>query len=201
LLDLGNVELRIRPSKPFGEWVKTLRLFGYSVVGLDLSEDEALEFQGEAGHELNCFLRNPSVRLPSVDTCALADAAKRRRPPSLLVVGLADSVDAVDAFLGAHPNRVEALELSIAEVRSVYEEDPRRAFEWTSSLARAAGARGTPIVGSSSASVPGGLITPLTKRAFANMLKTNHRSVGIRERRFLRRLEQIALTRPVVSES
>ena len=201
MLDLESVELCIRPSKPFGDWTKALKLFGYYVVGLDLSEDEALEFQVEVGHEFKCFLRSPGVRLPSVDACALADAAKRRRPPSVLVIGMADSVDAVDSFLAAHPNRVEALEMSISGVREEYVRDPRRAFEWTSGLARATGARGIPIVGSSSASTPGGLITPLTKKAFADTLRTNHRSVGIRERRFLRRLEQIALTRPVVSRS
>ncbi len=201
MLDLNSVELCIRPSKPFGDWVKALKLFGYSVVGLDLKEDEALGFQVESGYDLKCFLRTPGGRLPSVDSCHLAEASKRRKPPSLLVVGLADGVDGIDAFLGAHPNRVEALELSIGEVRVAYEEDPRRAFEWTSSLSRAAGARGIPILGSSSALLPGGLVTPLTKKAFAAMLKTNHRSVGIRERKFLKRLEQIALTRLMVSES
>jgi len=201
MLDLTSVELCIRPSKPFGDWVNVLKLFGYSVVGLDLKEDEAIEFQAEAGYDLKCFLRTPGGRLPSVDSCTLTEAARRRKPPSLLVVGLADSIDGVNVFLGAHPNRVEALEVSIGEVRAAYEEDPRGAFEWTSSLSRAAGAKGIPIMGSSSAFVPGGLLTPLTKKAFATMLKTNHRSVGIRERRFLKRLEQIALTRQMVSES
>jgi hypothetical protein len=201
MLDLTSVELCIKPSKPFGDWVSPLKMFGYSVVGLDLKEDEAIEFQAEAGYDLKCFLRTPGGRLPSVDSCILAEAAKRRKPPSLLVVGLADSIGGIDAFLGAHPNRVESLELSIGEVRAAYHEDPRRAFEWTSSLSRAAGSAGIPIIGSSSASVPAGLVTPLTKKAFAEMLKTNHRSVGIRERTFLRRLEQIALTRLVVSES
>lgn len=201
MLDLNSVELCIRPSKPFGGWVEVLKLFGYSVVGLDLKEDEALGFQAEAGYDLKCFLRSPGARLPSVDSCALAEASKRRRPPSLLVVGLADSVDGIDSFLSAHPNRIEALELSIGEVRTAYEGDPRRAFEWTSSLSRAAGARGIPILAASYARVPEGLVTPLTKKAFAAMLKTNHRALGIRQRKFLKRLEQIALTRPLVSES
>jgi hypothetical protein len=199
MLDLNSVELCIRPSKPFGDWVKALKLCGYSVVGLDLGEEAALEFQAEAGYDIKCFLRTPGSRLPSVDSCAQTETAKRRKPPSLLVVGLNDSIDGIDSYLGAHPNRVEALELSIGEVRAAYEGDPRRVFEWTSSLSRAAGARGIPILGSSSALVPEGLVTPLTKKAFAAMLKTSHRSVGIRERKFLRRLEQIALTRQMVS--
>ncbi|MGA1974337.1 MAG: hypothetical protein ABSG92_01755 [Conexivisphaerales archaeon] len=199
MLDLNCVELCIKPSKPYGEWVKALKLMGYAAVGLDLAEAEASEFQAEAGHEILCFLRTASGAsdggLPWVDSCPMAEASKRRKPPSLLALGIADRIDDLEAFLAARPNRVEALELNMGEVRASYEKDARGTFEWTSRLARAAGARRMPILLSSHASTPEGLVTPLSKKAFAVTVKTGGRSGGARERRFLKRLEQTVRTR------
>ena len=195
MLELSDLELRIRPSRPYGGWVRPLRLMGYTAVGLDLSEDEAPRFQIEVGEGVRCFLRAPAAEFPWVDACSHADAAKRRKPPSLLVVGLADRVDEVDSYLAAHPNRVEALELSLAEVRKKYESDPSGTFRWTSSLARAAAVRGIPVLVSSSAASPAELSTCLTKVAFEGILRTGRRSTRTRERRFLRRLEQVVSTR------
>jgi hypothetical protein len=168
---------------------------GYTVVGLELAQDEALTFQNEAGKEIRCFLRAPATDLPSVDSCGLAEAAKRRRPPSLLTVRLADQVREIDAYLGAHPNRVEAIELSMREVREAYESAPAKTFEWTSRLARVASSRRVPVMVSSAATIPEELSTPLTKRAFTAVLKTSRRSTEIRKKNFLRRLEQVVSTR------
>ncbi|HVP23970.1 MAG TPA: hypothetical protein VMS77_08680 [Conexivisphaerales archaeon] len=192
---MSHIELRIKPSKPYGAWVKALDLMGCSVVGLDLPEAEAAGFQAEAGDGIRCFLLTAGSSLPFVDSCSLAQVSARRKPPSLLSVGLVDAVDDVDSYLASHPNRVEALEVSLSEVRRAYETSPAKTFEWTSRLARAAGARGIPVIASSSAREPEELCTPLTKKAFAALVKSGRRSAGVRERRFLRKLELLASTR------
>jgi hypothetical protein len=195
LLELRDLELRIRPSPPYDGWAKALKLMGYSMVGLDISEGEASEFQRDIGERVKCFLRGPAASLPWVDACGFADATKRRRPPFLLIVGMTNPVGEIDSYLGTHPNRVEALELSLAEVRKAYESNPAKTFWWTSSLARVASARGMPVLVSSSATSPEELSTPLTKEAFGVILHTGRRSTRVRERRFLGRLEQVVSTR------
>jgi hypothetical protein len=195
MLDVTRVELRIRASRPYGRWIRALKLMGYSVVGLDMAEAEASSFQQEAGEEVRCFVHASGSGLPSVDSCEMADAIKRRRPPALLTVGPSDDADEIDAYIGAHPNRLEGLELRLADVRGAYLASPEKTFEWSSRLARAAGARGMPILVSSSATCPEELATPLTKKAFAEMLKTGRRSAGVRERKLLGRLERVVSTR------
>ncbi len=81
MLDLKHLELRIRPAPPYGDWIGALKLMGYSVVGLDLSEHEAPAFQAEAGDTVSCFVRGKSAFLPWVDSCGLEEALRRRKPP------------------------------------------------------------------------------------------------------------------------
>ncbi len=52
------------------------------------------------------------------------------------MIEVKDRPEEVDAYLGAHPNRVEALELGLAGVRKAYESGAAKTFEWTSALAR-----------------------------------------------------------------
>ena len=193
------VELRIKPSKPYGDWIAMLKLMGYRSVGLDIPAQDALEFQKEAGTELLCFLLTTGgtagEELPFLDSCPLGEANRRRKPPAILSVSVSDRVEDVDVFLGAHPNRVEALELNINGVRLGYERDPRGTFEWTARLARTASVKKVPILASSCALTPGELLTPLAKEALARMTKTGQGSVGIRRRRFMKRLEQAVTTR------
>lgn len=195
--DLGRIELHVRPSPPFGEWISALRLMGYLAVGLEMAEGEAVAFQSEAGEGLRCFLRTPSDALPWVDSCGLTEATKRRKPPELLVVRTSDPVKEIDAYLGAHPNRVAALELSLTDVREAYESASGKTFEWSSGLARATSSRGIPVLLSSSAKSPTQLASPFTKGAFSSIMRTGRRSTAVRERKFLRRLDQAVATRRV----
>jgi hypothetical protein len=198
MLDLNHLELYVTPTPPYREWVTALRLMGYVNVGLALAESDAEAFQAEAGTGIRCFRRvneAPGDALPCLDACSLAEASRRRHPPSLMVIGPPDSLDDLDVLLGKHPNRVEVLELRIADLKSSFLADPLATFEWTSRLSRLAGSRELPVLLSSHAARVGELATPLTKEALAVTLKAGHGSGRARRKKFLRRLEQVVITR------
>jgi hypothetical protein len=193
-----RVEFCVRPSKPFDHWLTELQVMGYRSVGLDIDAEAALDFQREGGSGILCFIRRPGGAvgdLPAVDCCSLEEALKRRKPPTLLTVGMADRADDVDSFLARHPNRIEALEVSATEVRMAYEGDARATFEWTSRLARVGGRRSLPVITSSFATHPEEILSPLAKEAFAKMTKSRGGPLGLSERRFARRLEGEIVTR------
>jgi hypothetical protein len=195
---MKNIELCVRPALPYDKWKRALQMTGSSIVGLDMKTEEAVEFRKAVGAQISCFLRGAretEASLPVIECLTLDEALKVKRPPLILRVSASASEEQLDAFLKRYPNRVAVLEISGAEMRSLYEEGRQEMFGNVVRLARVASAKRVPPAISSDAQDTSQLITSMGRSALMNLLMGRDEACGgLLQRRAADRLLRALIT-------